>query len=171
MGISVYVAGSSAKMERARAFMELVQRDERMRLTHNWVAKVDALDMPGARQSELSNVDRAKYANEDLDAVAASDVLVVLAEAKPSGVGMWVELGYALAINDAAVYDKEQRVTIIVSGGDRRSIFTAAPQLADFEVPYSVAGHDGEAFAILRDISDSVSELEEDGFSWRTTEQ
>jgi len=151
--ISVYVAGSSAKRERARFFMDQIKVHPGMRVTYDWVGDVDASKAKGVDDFQLSDVERARYANADLDGVAASDVFVLLAEERPTGRGMWVELGFVLALNEQGKDYGHDQITVIVSGGGRRSIFTAPTCGVDFEVPYRVGKHDGEAFAILEDLA------------------
>ena len=147
--ISVYVAGSSRNTSRARAFIERVNADPRMHLTHDWTAPAVSAAANGIRDCDLTDAQRTDFALADLDAVLRADVLVVLAEAEPTGRGMWVELGFALGYNVLSV----ARIRTIVSGGARHSIFTAPPVLVDFEVP-NVDGDDFEAFNILDELAE-----------------
>jgi len=142
--IKVYVAGSTRQRDRAREFFERVRAHGDMCIAYDWLVDVDASDAAGVQDNELSDSDRAKFARADLDGVARADVLVVLAEATPTGRGMWVELGFALGLQRAGL----RSPMIVVSGGDKRSIFSS-PNVVDYEVGFAVGEHDEEAFEIV----------------------
>lgn len=165
MPIEIYVAGSARNWQRARAFMERIHAHEHMRVVFDWTLSVEAAQSAGVHDSALDNDERASHARADLNAIESCDVFVLLAESEPVGRGAWIELGYAMRIRDANVrrvadswLDGEP--TIVVSGGDRRSIFTTPPALVDYEVPYDVGTHDDEAFSILEDVArDHIAEV------------
>jgi len=120
----IYVAGSSAPSERPRvlAAMARVRAHQSMRLTHDWVAVIDAVRAAG---EALHDAVRRRSASDDLGGVARADVLWLLAPDVPS-TGAWVELGYALGGGHCGV-----RRRIVVSGPARpRCVFAA---LADVE--------------------------------------
>ncbi len=145
MIIYVYVAGASKNKERARAFMDLVRAHPGMRLTKDWVADIDAADAAGKTDADFDNKTRAKFANADLGGLAGSDVAVFLVDLGTTG--MWVELGYAICLREG----EGCAPRIIVSGGDRRSIFTVpAPMLVDHEVAGDGFSADIQSFRILR---------------------
>lgn len=149
----VYVAGSSKDRERARRFMQRVDAHPKMAVAYDWVKDVDASHANGVQDSDLSDKQRAFFANADLEGVEECDALVLLAEHTPTGRGMWVELGYAIGLNEHTHPD--EAITIIVSGGGRRSIFTAPGfGLVDFECAYSVGSHDDDAFEALLSLID-----------------
>jgi hypothetical protein len=99
-----------------------------------------------ASDSSLSDADRRKYAQADLDGVLSADVVWLLAANDKGACGSWVELGAALAAREL----REQRVgvrtmRIVVSGHkNKRTIFT---ELADalFET-------DEEALQYVREL-------------------
>lgn len=159
MTIRVYVAGSSARKERARSFMTRVRGHAGMSVALDWIDHVDVADRAGVRDSDLPDHARARFAIADLEAVAECDALVVLAEASPTGRGMWVELGFALGLG----WMGRRPPLIVVSGGDRRSIFTAPEErLVDFEVDFAVGQHEDEAFEILKTfVEETGGETEE----------
>ena len=95
-----------------------------MAITHDWIAAVDASSAAGVTDDLLHDSVRLRLACDDMIGVDLADVLVVLAEEAPTGRGMWFELGYGCALRG--------RLTIIVSGGAKRSIFTV-PGIVDHE--------------------------------------
>lgn len=143
--INVYVAGASRNKERARAFMDLVRAHPAMILTHDWVADIDAADIAGMTDADLDDPARAAFAEGDLNGLAEADVAVFLLEDETVSRGMYVELGYAIAVRESCHEFIDERETprpgikprIIVSGGDKQSIFTV-PGLVDYESTYSV---------------------------------
>jgi len=153
--VRVYVAGSARNRDRARAFFDRVRALDGAEIAIDWIDDVDASEAKGVRDRDLLPFERVEYALKDLEGVASCDVLVVLAEAEPSGRGLWVELGYALALRDERGGGGWSAVRphphVIVSGGDRRSIFTAEG-LVDCEFAYDVGGHDDKAFGALEEF-------------------
>jgi hypothetical protein len=143
--ISVYVAGASQNMPRTQRFLEKIRtHNDIMRITHDWTAYVSGT----VAENQLPDPQRAKLACRDLSAINRSDAIVVLAE--PEGReaefvshGLWVELGYAIRMRDANDIDFGDPPLIIVSGGQRQSIFTV-DALVDYECK-----DDREAFGIL----------------------
>ena len=149
--ISVYVAGASRNLERSRGFIARVLADPNMQLTHNWVADIDAAQAIGKDGTDFSDDARSKFAETDLEGIAACDVIVFLAEEEPMSRGMWVGLGYAIALRDMEFGNDRDPVHIIVSGGARRSIFTAPP-IVNHEV-----FDDGEAWHLLVGAVESLT--------------
>ena len=84
--------------------------------------------------SQLSDADRIKYAQADLDGVLQADIVWLLAANDKGACGSWVELGAALAMREIrrALVPAGLSVAgphIVVSGPKwKRTIFT---QLAD----------------------------------------
>lgn len=143
--INVYVAGASRNKERARAFMDRVRAHPAMTLAHDWVAHIDDADAAGHTDEDFGDRERFIFAAEDLAKLAEADAAVFLFEAEPVGRGSYVELGYAVALREVCD-GGDARPWILVSGGERRSIFTVAG-LVDLEVPYANIGDDIDAVA------------------------
>ena len=156
--IGVYVAGASRDWQRAREFMDRVRAHQRMRITHDWTVSVEAATVD---DSELSANQRVGFARTDLAGVARCDALVVLLDTTVASVGRWVELGYALRMCDEV--DQSTIALgprIIVSGGQRKSIFTA-PGLVDFEHAFATVGwEDEDAFASLAQHAQHTEPIE-----------
>jgi len=146
--IAVYVAGASRNRERSRRFIERVRNHPRMRITYDWIADVDAAAAAGPFDCDLDDEKRRHFADADLAGLAAADVAVFLAETTEAGRGMWVELGYAICIREA---EADPCHSIVVSGGGRRSIFSA---LADVElVSLDDAANDAATFDVLEELA------------------
>jgi len=151
--INVYVAGASKNKERARAFMDRVRADPNMKITKDWVADIDDADAAGKADADFSDEERKAFADADINGITGADVVVLLLDETASS-GRWVELGYALCLRVEGTMSGVPRV--IVSGGGKRSIFTA-PGLVDHEVQYAPGDHDGPAFAILKGYADEAA--------------
>lgn len=144
--IGVYVAGASREIERARRFIAMVERHPAMKITHDWVADFDDAAKSGLTDADMPDDLRLAHSQADLNGVAEAEVLIALADGhglEPSR-GMWVELGYAIAVREAEAELAEPVHRIIVSHGDRRCIFSVAG-MVDVE-----ADTDGEAWATLK---------------------
>lgn len=145
--MKIYVAGSSRNRERARRFMDTVRTVHapgvKLEIAHDWVAEQDANEALSLWDCDLSETERARHATADFDAIETCDAFVLLAEPEATGRGMWVELGFALALTRYA----KREPLIFVSGGERRSIFTSE-RLVTLEVPrrIDVNACDGETF-------------------------
>lgn len=131
----VYVAGAVSNLRRAKSFCERVKQHPNLSLTLDWVTPYET---GGLSDLQLPEEDRIEFAWKDLESVANADVLVVLSEVRLMGRGMYVELGFALGLANPPI--------IIVSGGGKRSIFTASG-VVDYEFPDSLT--DDEAFDCL----------------------
>jgi len=143
--ISVYVAGASGNKERARAFMDRVRARDDMQISYDWIADVDAAAASGVEDHALTDDDRFRYAQKDLRAICEANAMVALLGDDSRGV--WVELGYAIALKEAELDNVE---TIITAGGDKRSIFTVDPMI-DLECV-----DDDEAFAALVALAEAI---------------
>ena len=153
--INVYVAGASRNRERARRFILRVEEHPDMRITYNWIPDIDAAIADGVTDDKLSDADRKRYAESDLNGLAEADAAVFLMEASDVGRGSWVELGYAIAVREA---ESDPMHVIIVSGGARRSIFSAV-DLVDYELTGWADNeqNDGEAFEVLAELADAFA--------------
>ena len=99
-------------------------------ITHKWWD----VESPGDREEHTDEMMRG-WAAGDLRGVGTADVLWVLAE--KDGVGTWVELGYALGVQD--FYD-ERPLRIIVSG-PFRTIFTKLAGVQEFPTHEAALEH------------------------------
>lgn len=109
--MKIYVAGWSAEHELASHFIERL-RSAGHEITHDWTEDVRRARADGHETDRtLTPVQRATCATADLDAVVRCDMFWQLVS--PRGIGQWVELGAALAL------DKQ----VVVSGAFGSSIF------------------------------------------------
>lgn len=139
MTLAVYVAGSSRRYDDVKEFMRQVETLEDVRITHDWTQSVAAAARGGRPDHYLTDAQRCRFAQNDLLGVAQADVVVVLV--RGPGIGMWVELGYALGVAERV--GKMRAPEVIVVGGDRLTIFTA-PGVVSREVESEL-----EALAML----------------------
>jgi hypothetical protein len=98
----IYVAGSSAEIDRARAFIAAVREIPGAAITMDWPAFMEA---SGAADHELPIERLVEGAEEDLRGVMEADVVVLLAPTGPASRGLQTELGIAgcnatLAVGD-----------------------------------------------------------------------
>lgn len=112
--MKIYIAGASKEPDRVRKMMNMVAEHQYLELTLDWLAAI--ADEP-AKDEDLSPEEREGYATRDLDAVAAADVIWLLAP-KGAGKGAWIEYGYALALG-------AQRTTVVSGATGKFSIFSA----------------------------------------------
>ncbi len=144
--IDVYVCGASRNIHRARMFMDRVDLNPGMRITYDWTRDVEQCEVP---EYDLTDKRRASYAWTDLHSIMRADACVVLAETEIHSVGLWVELGYAIACRQDAGLE------IIVAGGAKKSIFTVK-DLATVE--YTEGDVDSRAFARLVQLAEAASQ-------------
>ena len=94
--MKIYVAGSSAELDRASNAMAFV-RGRGHEITHDWVADIQRERIEGGREDhELGPHEQMAFARADLQGVTAADLLWLLVPDTTS-TGAWVELGWALA--------------------------------------------------------------------------
>jgi hypothetical protein len=146
MTVKIYVAGASKEPERVRAVMNAVKALG-LEITCDWLTAIEA---EGAANEGLDDDKRRRYSLDDLDAVRRADWVWLLAPSESRSSGCWVELGYALALADRSVENRDRHwkpwPRIIVSGSGRmKSIFAS---LAEMEFD-----HDDEALVYLRDTA------------------
>lgn len=136
---SVYVAGSSAEIERVERVIARL-RDAGVRITHDWTHDVREVRAAGhASDADLSDDDAAQHAIRDLGGAFGARTFLLLAPETPTR-GAWVELGAAWA------HQRKWRGSIIVAGpAARQSIFT---RLAD-----RIVATDDEAVALITGAS------------------
>jgi hypothetical protein len=115
--LRVYVAGSSAELDRVKTAMDRL-RKAGITVSHDWVACIN--EVGSANPAGATDADRAQWAWEDLRGVKNADILWVLWPETPSA-GACVELGYAIRGG--------QR--IIISGNHKTSIFTTSGECYD----------------------------------------
>lgn len=108
--LRVYVAGSSAELERARWAMSALDGYS-IEVTHDWVSSVE--EVGSANPAEATDDERLAWADDDLSGVYQADVLWLLMP-KQGSIGAYVELGLAIALG----------MPIVISGDHERSIFT-----------------------------------------------
>lgn len=126
--LRVYVAGASKEAVRCRAMMTAVEALG-CKQTLDWLKEIE---MAGAANEGLTDEQRRYHATNDINAVLAADVIIVLAPEKAASTGVWTELGVALAANR---YRAHYPIKILVAGSiDARtkSIF-ASHALVEFD--------------------------------------
>jgi nucleoside 2-deoxyribosyltransferase len=110
----VYVAASSAELERAAQAMDLVEGAGH-ELTHDWVSVV--IERGDANPVDAPEGQRMAWAEADLEGVEEADVVWLLMP-NTGGLGAFWECGYAHALGKR----------IVISGAvdrQRRTIFAA----------------------------------------------
>jgi len=113
----VYVAGSSAEIERARAVMAKL-RERGIHVSSTW-PEIVAAEGGIANPRDASVEDKKKWALTDVQQAISSQVLWLLMPQGPHSFGAAFEYGFFLALcpEDEAVH--------VVSGDHKRTIFTA----------------------------------------------
>jgi hypothetical protein len=129
MSGKIYVTGTSKERERVRAAMAAVKKLG-LEITHDWLAEIEQDGVAGAVNEALDDEKRRRYSRADLDAVRRADWFWLLAPRESPSSGCWVELGYALALADRSVENRDRHwkpwPRIIVSGpGRMKSIFAS----------------------------------------------
>lgn len=134
MSIRVYVAAASQDWDRAEHWMQRL-RDAGVTVTSTWVETIRAAG--AANPADASDFDREKWARDDFDQVAYSDLLWLLVPDDAPGRGAYAELGFAWGC----------AVPIVSSGATKQSVFTSLGK------EYAV---DGDAFDWICSISEDV---------------
>lgn len=119
--LKVYVASPFGEFPRTRRVQSrLIEIG--CKITHDWTIGAEK----AKPESELTMVERRKYAKEDRNGVRDCDVFALLTSVDPSkGCGMWVELGMAIALPN--------RPVIVISGAQRMRTIFASLTHANFE--------------------------------------
>lgn len=129
--MKVYVAGAWVEQwERARPMIARL-REAGIEITHDWTVAEQRVGADGKAlvDSDISPIERAEHARNDLLGVLLADVVLLLAPNGDGACGSWVELGAALAARELRGRFKDPCPRIIVCGEkNRRTIFT---ELAD----------------------------------------
>jgi len=109
----LYIAGAAVEWKRVRAMMRAAEALG-YHLTLDWTLSIEEHEKSGVTDRQLDAYAAKRYADEDVNAVQASDVVWLMIPPDDKGRGAWVELGLALA---------SPRCQIIVSGDVNASIF------------------------------------------------
>lgn len=116
----VYVAGSSAELDRARTWRDrLVSAG--VEVVSTWIETVIAVGDANPREATTNA--RRVWSEDDLAQVSIADVFWLLAPEQPTR-GAWVELGFAHATR-LVEPDARMAIRVIISGDTRQSIFCA----------------------------------------------
>lgn len=110
---TVYVAGASAEVDMVAGYMQRL-REGGWTIVYDWTVDVLSNRALGVKDSDLSELDASRYAENDMAAVRRSDAFWLLIP-EANSIGCWLEFGMALAVPCHH---------IVVSGNKRRSIFT-----------------------------------------------
>ena len=121
--MKVYVAASSAEIDRARAWVVALDALE-IPVTSTWIDTIDLVGSGNPRDAHPSR--RRGWSETDLDQVESADVFWFLVPPldKPTR-GAWVELGYALGCLRFATGADRARRRVFCSGDTAQSIFCA----------------------------------------------
>lgn len=118
----IYVAGASKEVDMIEGFIAQLKA-KGWHITHDWCAEIRALrtfmGVDKVLDADLSEDHRRKAAFADLEGVKTCDTLWLVYPKESVSRGCFVELGYALGMG------VDIRPGIIVSGDDKKSIFTA----------------------------------------------
>lgn len=137
MRLAVYVAGSSAELDRARRVMAALRMGG-VEVVSTWLESIEADG--GLTNEGLPGSIRRDRSQACLREVSDADVLLLLVPHGPSGIGCGVELGYAIALRDESPFRSPR---LIAAGRTERTVFAS---LCDEEHP-----SDGEGIrAVLR---------------------
>lgn len=108
---SVYVAASSADIDRAERWMAAL-RDAGKQVTSSWPANVRKVGAANPRHA--SDAERVVWSTNDLSQIANADVLWFLAPPLEMPTrGAWIEFGVAVA----------RDIAVVSSGDTKQSIF------------------------------------------------
>jgi nucleoside 2-deoxyribosyltransferase len=111
MSVAVYVAGSSAELDRARHVMAAL-RLHGITVTSTWL---EAIEAAGTANEGLTRGQRIGAATTCEREVESSDVLLLLVPSEPSGIGCGWEAGYARALG----------LHLVAAGRTERTVFAA----------------------------------------------
>jgi hypothetical protein len=119
--MKIYVMGSSNELELCKRMMDRL-REVGYTIAHDWVADVEKNG--GGNPAHLTDVQAARYAEQDLKAIETADIYwFILPETVTRGA--WVEFGYILGFQNAKWESEGLKTSpIIVSGNKVQSIFT-----------------------------------------------
>jgi hypothetical protein len=109
--LSVYVAASSAEVDRAVRWIAMLRGDG-IHVTSSW-PEVIAKHGGVANPRDATNYERRRWASQDLNEVQAADVLWLLAPSRAPSFGAGWECGAADALGNV----------IVASGDTKASIF------------------------------------------------
>jgi hypothetical protein len=117
--MKIYMAGASKEVDQCAAAIAAL-REMGYEVDLDWTKSVIEYRAKGVSDVHLSEDERIKFAQEDIDAAVDADIFW-LRTPQNASLGAWVELG--AAIHAAQCGDRSR--TIVVSGDHRRSIFTS----------------------------------------------
>jgi hypothetical protein len=115
--LKLFVSGNSRERDVVGPYIKRLTLTPGVLITLDWVAVMNSVSTP---DPELTADERWKYASADLHAINEAHVvwLLIPSSEKPT-IGAWIEYGYALGCGKR----------IVVSGDERRSLFTARAHL------------------------------------------
>lgn len=149
--INVYVGGASANLRRARRFLARVRAHPDMTVSYNWIPSVEQARREGISDEDLARKDRRNIAEGCLNGIAEADAACFLLEPDLVSRGVYVELGYALALLETPT---DPLAFVLVSGGRRRSVFSAEGITThEFCDHRDDVDNDGRTFAALCELS------------------
>lgn len=126
----VYVAGASVELARCRTAIDSLSAAG-ITVTHDWTEPVRKYGSAGV---ELKPQQRAMYARLNLDGIQEANVFWLLApSAECTGTGMWIELGYALALP----FERGRKI-VVSPPISHRNVFACLPRVREHESDQAV---------------------------------
>ncbi len=138
----VYVAGSSAEIDRARKWI-LALQEKGVIVNSTWTDNVKKVGEANPR--DASNEDKQAWCLKDVREAIGSSVMWLLMPSGPHSFGAAFEMGFFSALADPEIQQS------IVSGDYKRSIFTSFSDRFDT---------DEQAFDAIVQMFESAGEIE-----------
>jgi len=139
MGKTIYLSGGWADAPEVSFWAGAIE-GVGFRIAHDWF--LSAMDPNTKSDGDLSDAERVRIAKEEFEAVLGCDVFWLLVPSYNGSKGSWFEFGVACAL--AAAYEKidePQKVSVIVSGAWRGTIFTSLPYVKTFDAHQEAFDH------------------------------
>lgn len=122
--LKVYVAASSAEIERAKRCVEMIlHRGTNVLVVSTWIENVEKVGTANPRDAEV--LARARWASKCAEEVKNADLFWLLAPTETPGRGAYFELGVSMAVSSIHFQVHGVHRWAISSGDTKQSIFTA----------------------------------------------
>lgn len=138
MTLRVYVAGSSAELDRVTYWMDHLEAVG-VEVVYRWPSEIEAVGEPNPQWA--STLARTQWATRDLAAVEDADLVWVLTPSDSPARGAYFEAGFAMAWD----------IPLVFSGETKQSIFSSLGTEFD-----SDAGAFSYVCAVHRDSTNAV---------------
>lgn len=140
--MKVYLAGSSTGTNRTAVKMAMagLRGVAGIEVTHDWIASIERVEAEQGLDVGLDRDFRRECAEADLRGVRDADIVWVLIPSE-GGAGLWIELGYALALRDTFVGRPRPRILVSPACRRARSIFLDLDAVVLFEEDEDVVSY------------------------------